>query len=99
MKILTMLRLVITITMVIFFDDANAQDRYLGNISTNRYDPNSISNPYGQYGSRYSPDSINNPYGQYGSQYSNESANNPYATHVPKLIEQNGAIRIYGQNK
>jgi hypothetical protein len=33
-----------------------------GNLNDNRYDRNSVSNPYGRYGSRYSPDSINNPY-------------------------------------
>lgn len=36
---------------------------YLGNLNDNRWDQNSISNPYGRYGSRYSPDSIKNPYG------------------------------------
>ena len=60
--------------------------RYLGNYSNNRYDPNSTSNPYGQYGSRYSPNSVNNPYGQYGSRYSNDSANNPYATNAPAIV-------------
>ena len=52
---------------------------YLGNLNSNQYDPNSVSNPYGQYGSRYSPNSINNPYGQYGSPYSPNSVRNPYA--------------------
>jgi hypothetical protein len=61
--------------------------KYLGNLSANPYDPNSTSNPYGQYGSQYSPDSINNPYGQYGSPYSNDSANNPYATNPPAIID------------
>ncbi len=37
----------------------------LGIINTNRYDPNSISNPYGQ-GNRYKSTSILNPYGRYG---------------------------------
>lgn len=60
--------------------------KYLGNLSANQYDPNSVSNPYGQYGSPYSPDSINNPYGRYGSPYSNESANNPYATQPPMIV-------------
>ena len=35
--------------------------QYLGNLSANPYDPNSVANPYGRYGSRFSPDSINNP--------------------------------------
>lgn len=43
--------------------------KYLGELSTNRYAPDSISNPYGVYGSRYSPSSVNNPYSPYG-QYS-----------------------------
>jgi hypothetical protein len=59
--------------------------KYLGNLSANQYDPNSVSNPYGRYGSEYSADSINNPYGQYGSRYSNDSPNNPYATNPPAI--------------
>ncbi len=51
---------------------------YLGNLNKNPYDPNSVSNPYGVYGSPYSPNSINNPYGVYGSPYSVQSPNNPY---------------------
>lgn len=52
---------------------------YLGNLNRNQFDPNSVSNPYGQYGSKYSPNSINNPYGQYGSPYSPNGVRNPYA--------------------
>ena len=40
--------------------------QYLGELSTNRYAPDSISNPYGNFGSRYSPTSVNNPYSPYG---------------------------------
>jgi hypothetical protein len=56
-----------------------ADGTYLGDVNSNPYDPNSISNPYGQYGSPYSPNSINNPYGRYGSPYSQYSVHNPYA--------------------
>jgi len=61
--------------------------KYLGNLSSNPYDQNSTSNPYGKYGSEYSQDSINNPYGKYGSEYSNDSPNNPYATNPPAIID------------
>lgn len=61
----------------------------LGTLNANRYDPNSVSNPYGQYGSRYSPTSVNNPYGKYGSPYSRQSANNPYATQAPIIVSDN----------
>jgi len=55
----------------------DSQGNFRGNLNANRYDPNSVANPYGQYGSRYSPDSINNPYGA-GSRYNQDSPNNPY---------------------
>lgn len=58
---------------------------YLGRLNANRYDPESVANPYGQYGSRYSSKSINNPYSVYGSRYSNQSARNPYATEPPRV--------------
>ena len=52
-------------------------DEYLGKLSTNKYDPDSVSNPYARYGSEYSSDSINNPYGT-GSPYRQDSPNNRY---------------------
>lgn len=72
---------------------ASAQ-QYLGRLSSNPYDADSTSNPYGRYGSPYSPDSINNPYGRYGSRYSNESPNNPYATNAPRIYG-NGSLYGY----
>jgi hypothetical protein len=59
---------------------------YLGKLSANPYDQDSISNPYGKYGSPYSQNSVNNPYGTYGSPYSNYSATNPYATSAPVIV-------------
>ena len=53
-------------------------------LRANRFDPNSLSNPYGA-GSRYKTDGLMNPYSQYGSRYSNDSWRNPYATNPPKL--------------
>ncbi len=59
--------------------------KYLGRVNKNKYDADSIANPFGRYGSKYSPDSVNNPYGKYGSPYSPYSATNPYATEAPKI--------------
>jgi len=70
--------------------------KYLGNLNSNPYDPNSVANPYGQYGSQYSPDSINNPYGQYGSPYSPDSATNPYSSGGPVIIDPDGGTHIGG---
>ena len=57
-----------------------------GELSDNPYDPDSVANPYGRYGSPYSSTSIKNPYSKYGSPYSSQSANNPYATQAPLLF-------------
>jgi hypothetical protein len=59
--------------------------KYLGKLNANRYDADSVSNPYGRYGSRYSTDSVNNPRGRYGSRYSTDSINNPYTTGGPVI--------------
>ena len=94
-----LLFLVVALTFILYSAVANSAPpilvdqqtgKYLGNLSSNPYDPNSTSNPYGQYGSKYSPDSINNEYGQYGSKYSNDSPNNPYATNPPAIIDSSG---------
>jgi hypothetical protein len=50
---------------------------YRGNLNNNKFDPNSISNPYGKYGSQFSPDSVNNRFGTYGNPYSPQYSN-PY---------------------
>ena len=41
-----------------------------GKLNANKYDPESVSNPYGKYGSKYSPNSINNPYSSSNTQSS-----------------------------
>lgn len=62
-----------------------AQDgTYLGKLSSNRYDPESVSNPYGRYGNPYG-NTVNNRYGTYGSRYSPQSWSNPYASSAPKV--------------
>lgn len=63
-----------------------ADGTYLGKLNANKYDPESVANPYGQYGSKYSSTSINNPYSQYGSKYSAQSATNPYTVTPPRVI-------------
>ena len=64
----------------------DSQGNYRGKLSTNQFDPDSVSNPYGRYGNQFSPDSINNPFGA-GNPYSQDSPNNPYGQ-GPKIIGQ-----------
>ena len=70
----------------------SSDGKYLGNLSTNQADPNSISNEAGQYGSEASPDSIYNKAGKYGSQASPYSPNNPAAsgTNTPRIYGSDG---------
>ncbi len=65
-----------------------ADGTYLGRLSSNPYMTDSISNPYGRYGSPYSSTSINNPNSRYGSPYSSISPNNPYAPRPPVLCRE-----------
>jgi hypothetical protein len=65
--------------------------QFLGKLSLNPYDSESVSNPYGSFGSPYSSTSIKNPYSQYGSPYSSLSPNNQY-TSTPPSIYLKGAI-------
>jgi len=67
--------------------------QFLGKLSLNQYDSESISNKYGSYGSQYASTSINNQYSSYGSKYSSLSPNNQY-TSTPPIIYLRG--RKYG---
>lgn len=61
-------------------------DQFLGKITDNTYDTDSILNQYGTYGSQYSTTSIFNPYSQYGSVYGAYSINNPYTNTPPNSL-------------
>ncbi len=64
-----------------------AQDgTYLGKLSLDRFAPDSISNPFGPYGSRFSPTSIQNPFSVYGSRFSPLSPTNPFASDPPWIL-------------
>ena len=67
-KIATLISLFIAIfesaAPPILIDQKTGQ--YLGNLSTNQNDPDSVGNPHGRYGSKDSEDSINNLSGKYG---------------------------------
>ena len=78
----------------ILFLQAN-DGTFLGHISSDRYDSNSICNSSGNYGSNYRNESIRNIYGTYGSEYSSESAYNKY-TSTPPVIIKIGTYYVHG---
>ena len=64
-----------------------AQDgQFLGILSSNKYQLDSIMNEYGSYGSKYSSTSIFNQYSKYGSSYGFYSPFNPYTSTPPQII-------------
>jgi hypothetical protein len=62
---------------------------YLGKITSNRYDSDSIVNQYGDHGGKYSDHSIFNEYGDYGGEYSSRSPFNAYTSTPPKIYKRN----------
>ena len=86
----------ITITsfpLYLYADDGTG--KFLGEISSNKYDTDSIANEYGDYGNKYNPESIFNQYGNYGNKYSQYSVFNEYATNPPKILDKNGKVVGY----
>ncbi len=67
--------------------------KYLGCLNCSHFDPNSIYNPFGKYGSEYSPDSIWNTFGAYGSEFSLSSPWDPFSFDPP-VIKNSFGIKI-----
>lgn len=68
---------------------------YLGKLTLNTNDIDSIWNEFGEYGNNYSGTSIWNEYGLYGSVNSPASAFNPYATRPPVIYSNDGTFMGY----
>ena len=59
--------------------------QFLGELSLNKFNQESISNEFGPYGNRFSSTSIFNQYSTYGSQYSALSPFSQYSYTPPKI--------------
>lgn len=75
-----------------------ADGQFLGVLSSNLYDQNSISNPHGIYGGSYGMYSIQNSYGLYGSQYGLYSPYNIYCLNPPIVLYQGQPVLIVTRN-
>lgn len=75
-----------------------ADGQFLGVLSSNLYDPNSISNLHGIYGGSYSIHSIRNSYGLYGSPYGVYSPYNIYCLNPPIVFSQGQPVLIVTKN-
>jgi hypothetical protein len=72
--------------------------KFLGTLSQNQYDSNSICNPFGQFGNEFAQ-SIFNRYGNYGGEYSNMGAYNPSAKNPPIIVQNRQIIGIVTKNR
>lgn len=70
-------------------------DTYLGCITCNKQDSDSIRNRYGRYGNNVSPTSIFNNVSMYGSSVSPYSACNSIATNPPIVVDDDGIAYGY----
>ena len=55
---------------------------YRGRLNANQFDPESVSNPYGRYGSKFSAESINNEFASFGQTFSVQT-NDAWPEYVP----------------
>ena len=74
---------------------SNDGKTYLGKLTLNEYDADSIWNKYGKYGSEYGSDSIWNQYGTYGSKYNSKSAFSEYTNTPPVIVTNSGKFVGY----
>lgn len=77
---------------LLFCRPLSVHAQYLGNLSSNEFDPDSIANPFGA-GNPFTPNSLTKEFSRFGSPFSNQSASNPYATDAPLLYDQQGNYR------
>jgi hypothetical protein len=72
---------------------------YLGKLCLNRFDPDSIVNPYGDYGSKFSTSSIWNKFSTYGSRFSSLSPFNVFTSTPPEIYLRGKKIGFLTKNK
>jgi hypothetical protein len=72
------------------FSIVASDGQYLGKITGNQFDANSIVNQFGQYGNQFNPNSMLNEFGKYGNPFSPLSPFNELALNPPVIVSPNG---------
>ncbi len=75
-----------------------ANGQFLGVINDNPFDPNSLCNPFGNYGSKFSASSIWNQFGDYGSNFATYSAFNNFTSTAPVIFANTQALAFLSSN-
>lgn len=71
-----------------------ADNAYLGKISRNRFDSESLANAFSTYGNQFNPNSVFNQFGPYGNPFSQLSPYNEFSR-TPPRIDLNGRTVAY----
>lgn len=79
-----------------FFGGRN-HGTYLGCLTCDEFESDSVSNSYGPYDSTYARNSVSNQFGEFGSRYSQYGGCNSYATDPPVIVDRAG--EFYGRLK
>lgn len=77
-------------TLILIADDD--KKTYLGRLTTNKFDSESIYNDFGTYGSKFSSNSIWNEFGSFGGKFSSYSPFNEFTSTPPLIVDGNGNI-------
>lgn len=72
---------------------------FLGKITPNKFDNESIFNRFGPYGNKFSQESFLNKFSPYGSQFSQLSAYNHVASSPPKIFKKGVFVAYLTKNK
>jgi hypothetical protein len=72
---------------------------YLGKISSNAFDYESICNGFGPYGNPFSGTSIRNDFAPYGNPFSALSADNSFTSSPPQIIYQRKVVGYLTKNQ
>jgi len=70
---------------------------FLGKISKNEFDSDSIANEFG-FGNPFGSESLFNEFGRFGNKFSNESPFNEMATQPPVIVGAHGVIGVLTSN-
>lgn len=76
-----------------------ADGQFLGILSSNKFQIDSVMNQYGSYGSRYSSTSIFNQYGDYGSEYNLLSPFNRCSQTPPRIFIRGSLVGYLSVNQ
>jgi hypothetical protein len=77
----------------------SADGAFLGEVSDDNFNDNSICNRFGKYGDRFSNMSMLNRFSDYGDQFSDISAYNPNAQSPPALIQDRQIVAFITKNR